>query len=262
MSRFLLTITLILLSYNAFSAERVVILAPAAGDIIHKLGAENKVVGITKNLEGFPAATEVGSHLKPNIEIIRSLRPDLIIAGSGKYFTDEIKAAIGVRTYIYDPNNLAEILLALRDMGKEFGKAEVADTVEKSLKTQISGLKKPACRINVFFEVSQIPLMSAGTDSIVSDIVTRAGGYMSVKESKKVFKTGIETVITGKPDIYIYQVGPMNKNPMPPQSRNEYRSLKAEYVRVDETEFSRANTNAFENVRFLNNLFNNHCANR
>lgn len=262
MLRFLLILTISLLSYSALAAERVVVLAPAAGDLLHKLGVENKVVGVTKNLDGFPDAVEVGTHLKPNIEIIKSLKPDLIIAGSGKYFTDEIKLALGIRTYTYEPNNLAGILLALRDMGNEFGKTEVADTLEKSLKTEISGLKKPTCKVSVFFEVSQTPLMSAGTSSIVSDIITRAGGYMTVKESKKVFKTGIETIVVGKPDIYIYQIGPMNKNPIPPQERNEYRGLGAEYFRVDEAEFSRANTNAFKNVKFLNTIFNNHCANR
>lgn len=261
MLRFLLILTISLSSFSAFAAERVVILAPAAGDIIQKLGAESKVVGVTKNLDGFPNAVEVGTHLKPNIEIIRSLKPDLLIAGNGKYFTDEIKAALGIRTYTFDPNNLAEILLTVRDLGKEFGKADTAAALEKSLKKEITGLKKPACRVNVFFEVSQTPLMSAGTDSIVSDMVTRAGGYMSVKEEKRVFKTGIETVVAGNPDIYVYQVGPMNKNPMPPQDRNEYKGLKSEYVKVEESEFSRANTTAFKNVKFLNNVFNNYCAN-
>ncbi|MCD8553272.1 ABC transporter substrate-binding protein [Seleniivibrio sp.] len=261
MLRFLLISAIILSSFSAFAAERVVILAPAAGDIIHKLGAEDKIVGITKNLEGFPKAVEVGTHLKPNIEIIKSLKPDLLIAGNGKYFTDEIKAALNIRTYAYDPNNLAEILMAVRDLGKEFGKADIADELEKSLKTEISGLKKPACKVSVFFEVSQTPLMSAGTDSIVSDMVTRAGGYMTVNEKKKVFKTGIETVVAGKPDVYIYQIGPMNKNPMPPQDRNEYKGLKAQYVKVDESEFSRANTNTFKNVKFLNGIFNSYCAN-
>ncbi len=261
MLRFLLILTISLSSFSAIAAERVVILAPAAGDVIHKLGAESKVVGVTKNLDGFPNAVEVGTHLKPNIEIIKSLKPDLLIIGNGKYFTDEIKTALNIRTYTYAPNNLAEILLAVRDLGKEFGKADTADTLEKSLKTEISGLKKPTCKVNVFFEVAQTPLMSAGTNSIVSDMVVRAGGYMTVKESKKVFKTGIETVVAGKPDIYIYQIGPMNKNPIPPQERNEYKGLKAEYVQVDESEFSRANTSAFKNVKFLNNLFNNYCVN-
>lgn len=262
MSKYLIIFIVLALSFNGFCFDRVVILSPSAGDIFQKLELENKVVGATKNLKGFDGATAVGTHIKPNIEIIKSLKPDLIIVAKGKYFTDEIKDSLGIETYAYDPKTLAEVIIAIRDLGKMFSKADTADALEKSLRNVLSGIKKPDCTPKVFFEVSQVPLMAAGTDGIVDDIITRAGGQLVLKETKKVFKTNVETVITSKPDIYIYQQGAMNQNPTDPKERMEYRNLSAEYIKVDESDYSRANTSSFENVLILNRAFIRHCASK
>lgn len=261
MLKLIILLAVSVLSFSAYCADRVVVLAPAAADILDKLNVGDKVVGVTKNVKEFPKAVSVGTHLKPNVEIIKSLNPDLLIVGNGKYFTDEIKTTIGVRTITYDPTNLAEILMGIRSLGKEFGKATIANALEKSLKTEMSGLKKPTCKINVFYEVTQEPLMAAGEDSIVSDIITRAGGSIMAGPDKKLYKTSPEAVITAKPDIYIYQTGAMNRNPTAPQDRPEYKNLKAQYIRVDESDYSRANTQAFENVKTLNRVFNKFCSN-
>lgn len=261
MLKFLIILIVSALSYNGFCYDRVVILSPSAGDIFQKLQIEEKVVGVTKNMTGFNAVY-VGTHIKPNIEIIKSLKPDLLIVSNGKYFTDEIKLAIGVDTYVYDPKTLAEIIISIRELGKMFAKADTADSLEKSLRSEINGLKKPDCAPRVFFEVSQIPLMAAGTDGIIDDIITRAGGQLAVRETKKVFKTNIETVITSKPDIYIYQTGAMNQNPTNPKERAEYKELGPEYLNVNESDFSRANTLTFENVRSLNRAFLKFCSSK
>ncbi len=262
MLKFLVVFTISVLSFSGFSAERIVILSPGAGDIVERLGAEQKVVGVTKSLEGFDKAVRVGSHIKPNVEIIRSLNPDLLIVSGGKYFTDEMRSAVGVKAIVYDPRSLDEVLEGLKTIGKELSKADVADSLAKSLKNEISGLKNPACSPRVFYEVSQMPLMAAGNDSIIGDSIKRAGGYLVPASDKKLYKTNIETVLTSKPDIYIWQTGAMNRNPVPPKDRGEYQSLKAVYVHVDEYDFSRANTQSFKNVIFLNRAFSDYCKSR
>jgi len=259
MLKFLTVLIVSVLSFSAYCADRIVILAPAAGDIIEKLGAENKVVGVTKNLKGFEKATPVGSHLKPNIEIIKSLNPDLLIITGGKYFTDEMSAAIGARAVEYDPRTLSEVTEGIRTLGKETGKADTADKLIKSLTGQMKALKKPSCSPNVFFEVTQMPLMAAGTDSIIGDMIKAAGGQLIPASAKKLFKTNAETVLASRPDIYIWQTGAMNKNPDNPASRPEYKSISPKYIHVNEYDFSRANTTSFKSVLFLNRAFSDYC---
>jgi len=77
----IITLSLII-SINLFAYNRVVVLAPAVGDIFKKLEIDSKVVGVTRHVRGFKNAVKVGSHIKPNIEIISSLKPDLIIISS------------------------------------------------------------------------------------------------------------------------------------------------------------------------------------
>ncbi len=79
MLRSVLILVVLLFTFNAFAADRVIVLAPAAADILQKLGSSSQIVGKTKSVEEFPNALKVGSHIRPNLEIIMSLKPDLII---------------------------------------------------------------------------------------------------------------------------------------------------------------------------------------
>ena len=88
MLRLLAALLLLLSATSSFAAERIVVLAPAAADIIEKLDAAELVVGKTRSVEEFPQATQVGSHIRPNLEIVTSLQPDLLIISSNKFFSE------------------------------------------------------------------------------------------------------------------------------------------------------------------------------
>ncbi|MCD8492298.1 MAG: hypothetical protein LRY51_10605 [Geovibrio sp.] len=71
----------------------------------------------------FPDAVKVGTHIRPNAEIIRSLRPDLIITGSAdEYYADAVRAITGASVYKYDPLSLEEILTAAAEIGELTGR--------------------------------------------------------------------------------------------------------------------------------------------
>ena len=100
-----------------------------------------------------------------------------------------------------------------------------------------------------------MPLLVAGSRHIVADIVNRAGGVLLPPDKRKLVRYNAEAILARQPDIYIYQVGPMNKNPQPPAERSCFSSLKAKFLQVDELQFSRPNTTSFDNVVKLNHYF-------
>ena len=122
MYRLLLVLLLLSFTIESWCAERIVLLSPAAGDIIHKLNADAKVVGVTRNLEGFPRATLVGSHIRPNVEIIRSLSPDLLIISSNRFFSKEMAAAVGAEVYYYQPRTLEDIAVQIGKLAKRLNR--------------------------------------------------------------------------------------------------------------------------------------------
>ncbi len=244
-----------LLASSLFAFDRVVLLSPAAGDIMQKLHLEKKVVGITKHMKGFPNAVKVGSHLRPNIEIIKSLNPDLIIISSTRFFSKAMNNVIKSEIFNYNPHTLDGIIRKINQIGKLFNKNKEASVLIDSLKNKLAKVKPLSRKPKVIYEVMQTPYIVSGQTDIITDIISKAGGVNIVTVKKRHVRYSYEKVLTGKPDIYFYQVGPMNKNPVPPEKREYFKDLKAEFIKINERSFARPNTKSFDNVLKINAIF-------
>ncbi|MDG3085103.1 ABC transporter substrate-binding protein [Vibrio hannami] len=255
MFRYLLILLALAFAPTSYAYDKIVLLAPAAGDILIKLGAQDKVVGVTRSNHDFPDALKIGSHIKPNVELIKGLEPDLLIISSNRFFSDQMAGQIEADVVKYDPHTLKQILEEVETLGQLVDKqAEAKQLVSKltAIQQQIKSLpNKP----KVVFEVTESPFMVAGQRSIVNGIVTAAGGELLAPGNRKVVKFNVESVLFENPDFYLYQVGPMNKNPTPPLSRPNFNILDSKIVKVDQLEFSRATTHSFSLALEMNKRF-------
>ncbi len=252
-------ILLALFPLKAFGVERIVILYAAASPIVKALGVpESKVLGVTRTDHTFPKALKVGSHLRPNLELIKALKPDLIICGSKRAFPDEAARRFQARVFRYDPRSLEEILASIEKLGHILGREKEAKALTEKLREKLRQVKSLPYRPGVVYEVMSVPLKVAGEKSIVSDIIWHAGGQNLIKVSKKHVQISPEKVLILSPDFYIYQIGPMNRRPIPPQERPYFRALKSIVVKVDEKEFARPGLNSFDAVLELNKVFYEH----
>jgi cobalamin transport system substrate-binding protein len=257
MFRLLPVLLLLLFTTSSFAAERIVVLAPAAADIIAKLDAATLVVGKTNKVTEFPQATEVGSHVRPNLEIITSLNPDLLVISSNKFFSQEMAAKVHAQLFYYRPNSLEEILDQTRQLAALLGREKQAEQLIETQRQKFSQIQQLKVAPKVIYEITESPLTIAGTGNILADIVRAAGGELVSGGDRKMQRFNPEAVLTLQPQIYIWQVGPMNRNPTPPAERGQYRLLKADFLKVDELQYSRANTTSFDNVLELNRYFLN-----
>lgn len=255
MYRWLPVLLLLLFSSNSLAAKRVVVLAPAAVDILVQLQAEALVVGVTRSVSEFPSAKRVGSHIRPNLEIIRSLQPDLLILSSNRFFSEAMAAAVDTEVFYYHPETLEEILQQTVELAKLLGKQTTGEHLIQEQRQKLNGIKLLPNPPSVIYEVTAMPLMLAGKKNIVRDIIEQAGGRLLTPGDRKLVRFNAEAILAQQPDIYIYQVGPMNRNPTPPQERGPLGRLNAKFLQVDELQFSRANTGSFDNVLMLNKYF-------
>ena len=243
----------------SFSGERtysrIVVLSPAAADILHQLGADDLVVGKTRNIALFPKAVKVGTHVRPNVELVASLHPDLIIASSERFFSRKLADRVGAAFYLYNPYTLEGILKHIRELSRLLGREKKGLLLIKRLRSKLALVKRISKKPRVVYEVMQRPYLLAGTRNIVADIVERAGGIYLVRTRKKFVRFSCERVRILSPDIYIYQVGPMNPSPTPPEKRSCCLGISFKALKGNELEFARANTKSFDNVLFLNRFF-------
>lgn len=255
MFRLLAALLLLLLPTNSFALKRIVVLAPAAADIIDQLDAAELVVGKTRNVAEFPQATMVGSHIRPNLEIITSLQPDLLVISSNKFFSKEMAAAVDAQIFQYQPNTLEEILQQTLKLAGLIDHDQQALKLIETQQQKLKQIQPLAAAPKVIYEITEAPLTIAGSKNILADIIETAGGEFVSGGSRKMLRFNPEAVLALQPDVYIWQIGPMNQKPTPPQERGQYRLLKADYLQVDQLEYSRANTRSFDNVLKLNRYF-------
>jgi len=243
-------------------AHRIVVLYAAASPILKEFGLEQDVVGVTRRDNLFPQAVKVGSHLRPNIELIKALKPDLIIAGSHRAFPEALKKAVKAEVFYYDPRSLDEILGEIKALGRRLHREKEAKALVQKLQAKLSRLRPLSCHPRVIYEISQRPLKVAGQRCIVTAIIKAAGGENPIKVRRKHVLISPEEILLFSPDIYLYQVGPMNKNPIPPKQRSYFSGLRSEVIRVDELSFARPGLNAFSAALKLNHLFEKFCQKR
>ena len=255
MFRSLLILIALVFAPSTFAYQRVVLLAPAAGDILIKLNAQDKVVGVTRSNHDFPDALKIGSHIKPNVELLKGLQPDLLIISSNRFFSDHLAAQIDADVIKYDPTNLDEILNEIAKLGATLDREKQATALIEQLNAVKGQIKPLLKKPSVVFEVTESPFMIAGKRSIVNGIVEAAGGQLLAPEKRKVAKFNVESVLFEDPDYYLYQVGPMNKQPTPPMQRANYRILHSEVIKVDQLDYSRATTQSFYLALALNKRF-------
>lgn len=240
------------LTSSAWAIERVVILAPSAADVLFQLGAVESVVGVTNSVTEFPEAEKVGTHLNPGVEKVASLKPTLIIGSSR--FDPALAKRMGADFFLYEPKTLDEIIEAVRILGRIVEREEAGRILADSLETTLKTLRAPEKQLTVLYETRSTPLAIAKEKTIIKNLLERAGLRYAYPQSTGLISA--EYLLAHQPDVYMYQQGPMNKNPVPPLERSGWGRLQSCVWKVNEFEFARANTQLFRTVVELNAILN------
>jgi iron complex transport system substrate-binding protein len=246
-------------------ARRIISLYGAYGEILFSMGLGDRLVARTRADRFPPAILEkpsVGTHLRPNMELVLGLEPDLIIQAHGKKYGHEVIRQIqqkGLTVASFQPASFTELFSVIHRLGILTGKEEAATTLVRHLQGRLDLLSQRLAnndrRPTVFFEVRYPNLLGAGQHSIVNDVILKAGGINCLQNSKKLVRINIETLVGYNPDVYVIQTGPMNRNPGDPKGRSNFQAIKAvregRVLFVDEYLFSRPGPRSVDAVEKL-----------
>jgi len=246
-------------------AERIIALYGAFNEILAAMGLEERIVGRTK-ADSLPPSIvskpSIGTHMRPNIEVILALKPDLIIQSAGRKegaaMVDQLRRA-GLSVAVFSPNSFDGLFSVIRRLGALTGEMPLAENLVGSVERRLAEVEKRIhgveSRPSVFFEVRHTNLLAAGSESIVNEIIERAGGRNCIDLPKKMVRIGMETLIEKNPQVYLVQKGPMNQNPSLPSERSHFQVLdavkKKRILMVDEQVYSRPGPRSVEAVESL-----------
>ncbi|MBI3654008.1 MAG: cobalamin-binding protein [Acidobacteria bacterium] len=196
--------------------QRLVSLAPSITETLFALGLGEKIVGVTSYCDYPPAAktkTSIGDTLKPSLEKIIALKPDLVIASTSSQLESFVRNLenAGIAVYVSNPRNLEETLKSIEVMGEITGASESASALTDNLRARIAQVHSRVARLEkpaVFMMLGAEPLITVGGRSFISDLITQAGGRsISADEASDYPQYSLETVIARKPDIIFLQAG-------------------------------------------------------
>lgn len=245
-------------------ATRIIALYGAFNEILLSMGMDSAIIARTKADADIPALhklPEVGTHMRPNPELIVALAPHVVLQMEGRQEADVISQTLrrmGIPVLIFKMGNFDELFAVLQRLGTLTQEEGRATMLEKQWRKRLQHVRATLAeqpRTRVFYEIRYPNLLAAGQDSIINDIILHAGGRNVITTPGRVVRLNEEELIRHDPDAYVMQQGPMNPAPAPLESRRHYESLKArqngKIFTVDEHAFARPGPRSIDSVETL-----------
>jgi iron complex transport system substrate-binding protein len=196
--------------------KRVVSLSPAITELMYAIGAGTQLVGATKYCNYPSEANDIprvgaGTLESLSRETIVSLNPDLVLC---KWDTHEPLVEsldeLGIPTLAVGADSLEQLFDEISLLASVMRTTSQAESLVDSMKTRLEKLSAvtesiPASeRVSVFYEVWHEPLMTAGPDSFIGELLKIAGMRNIFDDTTQRYpKVSSEVVVHRNPDVIL-----------------------------------------------------------
>ncbi|MDP2387298.1 MAG: helical backbone metal receptor [Bacteroidota bacterium] len=167
--------------------RRIISVVPSQSELLWDLGLRDELIGITKFCihpnEMFISITRVGGTKKLHIDKIKELNPDIIIANKEENERSDIEELQRhFPVWISDIKNLNDSMNMIHSLGELLGKQDDASRISTKIEEQFSRLRsytqtpaRPSDGKRVAYFIWKNPLMLAGRDTFINDMLQRCG---------------------------------------------------------------------------------------
>jgi len=204
-------------------------------EIVFFLGRGDRLVGVTRACKHPPAAAKIeriGTHLDPSTEKVVALRPDLLLATVGSTAKERFLGfeRFGIKVLLFTPKTLEDVFSVMDRLSRVLMAEEKAIAAIAQLRRRVEVVRravKDRPRVRVFSEASVRPLVASGKSGVTDDVISLAGGENVITAPRKILKVGFEEIVAEDPDVYLIEVGPMNRYHADPSLRKRSQMLRA-----------------------------------
>jgi len=191
---------------------RIIALAPSVTESVFAIGSENKLAGVTM-FSDFPEGAndlpKVGSYVHLDLEKIVSLNPDLCIAvkdGNPKHIIDRLES-LGIPVFAVNPTNLGSVMETISTIGGLINAEKQAAVVVGDMRKRVAFVQRAigdiTVRPRVFFQIGIDPIVSAGSDTFIDELISMAGGVNLAAGKTPYPRFSKEQVLNLAPDVII-----------------------------------------------------------
>lgn len=193
--------------------RRIVSLTPSTTEVLFGIGAGDRIVGATKHCNYPPEAEDLprvggGTLESLNQETIVGLQPDLVLC---KWDNHEplLKnlERLGIPVLALGPETLAELYDQTKMLGQITGNFQQAEALVESMQERVAAVIEripPGEGPTVFYQVWDEPLMTAGPQSFIGELMSLAGARnLFDKTPIRYPKVSPEVVVAGNPEVIL-----------------------------------------------------------
>ena len=176
---------MILTSQDQLSSKpsRIISLVPSQTELLHYLGLENETIAITKFCvhpeAWFRNKTRIGGTKAIDIEKIKALQPDLIIANKEENVKEQVEMlAEHFPIWVTDVNNLTDAYRMINDIGLLTGMENAASELVNAIEIKFDSVFQTLSinkGIPTVYLIWKDPYMTIGGDTFISNMLETAG---------------------------------------------------------------------------------------
>ena len=192
--------------------NRIVVAGPPLyTEIMIDLGAVDRLIAVAESPDNPPEVADlptIGPSFSPNVEVILSLEPDLVL-GPGDYggVRGNLEAA-GI-TVLTTPliKGIPDIFSTIRTVGTALGLQKQAEVLigqiaEKVVTIEASTLdEEPVSAAFLYASVPDTPPYAAGSGAIENELILRAGGKNVFCDVQGFPQVSLEEVVSRDPEV-------------------------------------------------------------
>jgi iron complex transport system substrate-binding protein len=196
--------------------HRLICLAPSITDTVYALGRGDDVVGITDYTKYPPEAKQkpsVGGVINPSLEMLVSMRPDLVLAIGDLNSSDLVRSIehLGIPVFAIYPHGVEGIYRSIGSIGKAINQEAQASALverlqerERAVRQRVAGKKTPT----VLFVMWTDPIITAGRGAFITELIDIAGGKSVSDDLPNEWpRVSFDTIIARQPEYLLLERG-------------------------------------------------------
>ncbi len=193
--------------------RRIVSLIPSITETLCALGLADALVGVTVYCvaprEVVRGKTRIGGEKNPDLESIRALKPDLVVANIEENVREHVETlrGWGIPVWVTYPRTVAEGLAMIRELGQVTGTGPRAEAILADLEPLYARVRAASARrrpVPVFYPIWREPWMTISADTYIHDLLSVCGAVNVFADRPTRYPTvTLAEVAARKPEVIV-----------------------------------------------------------
>lgn len=194
---------------------RIVSATPSVTEMLFALGLGDRVVGVTTFCRYPPAAAripKIGTYIQPNLEVVLSLRPDLVVIQENPARLKEKMESLRLKVLELRYRSVADVCESLGTLGRVAGVEERARALTASIRGELEAIRRRSAarpRRRILFVVGRTAnavegLIVVGQGSYLNELMELAGGRNVFRGAPSSYpQVPLEEVLARDPEVIV-----------------------------------------------------------